>query len=87
MILSLLNISCQVSVFCVTILDVKTLKQIRVENALSIRDLALKADVSPNTIVHIESGLPARHISKRKICKVFKVRPQDIDWDLSYKLP
>jgi len=69
------------------ILYVKTLKELREENALSIRDLAAKAGVSPSTIARIESGLPARHISKRAICKALKVRPQDIDWNLSYKLP
>jgi DNA-binding XRE family transcriptional regulator len=66
---------------------VKTVKELRIENALSIRDLAIKAGVSPNTIVHIESGLPARHITKRAISKAFKVSPKDIDWNLSYKLP
>ena len=71
---------------CVMILDVKTLKEIREENALSIRDLALKAGVSPSTIVRIENGLPIRHISKRKIAKALHKKPSDIDFNLTYKL-
>ena len=69
------------------ILTVRTLKELREENAFSIRDLAVKAGVSPSTIARIESGLPARHISKRKIAKALKVSPKNIDWNLSYKLP
>jgi DNA-binding XRE family transcriptional regulator len=69
------------------IIAMKTVKELRIENALSIRDLAALAKVSTSTIVRIESGLPARHISKRAICKALKVRPQDIDWNLTYKLP
>jgi transcriptional regulator with XRE-family HTH domain len=69
------------------ILTVKTLKEIREQNAFSIRGSAAKAGVSPSTIARIGGGLPARHISKRAICKVLKVKPQDVDWTLSYKLP
>jgi transcriptional regulator with XRE-family HTH domain len=58
----------------------KTLKHLREENALSIRDLAMMANVSPNTINRIEHFLPARHITKRKIAKVLKVLPKDIKW-------
>jgi DNA-binding XRE family transcriptional regulator len=65
----------------------RTLRELRQENALAIRDLAEKAGVSPTTISSIESGKPARPSTKRAICKVFKVRPQDIDWNLTYRLP
>ena len=68
------------------IMSVKTLKEIRLENALSIRDLATMAGVSPSTIARIESGLPARHITRRKISQALKMRPKDIDFNLSYKL-
>lgn len=65
----------------------KTLKEIREENALSIRDLALKAGISPNTITLVEHGRPARHITKRKIASALHIKPSNIDWNLSYKLP
>jgi DNA-binding XRE family transcriptional regulator len=58
----------------------KTLKRIREENALAIRDLAMMSEVSPNTIVRIEGGLPARPSTKRKIARALKVKPQEIHW-------
>jgi len=64
----------------------KTLKELREENAFSIRDLAAKAGVSPNTIARSEHGKVIRPISKRAICKALKLSPKDIDWNLTYKL-
>jgi transcriptional regulator with XRE-family HTH domain len=62
------------------ILTVKKIKVIREQKALSVRDLALKAGISPSTIVRIESGLPVRHITKRKIAKALGVEPSYIDF-------
>jgi len=67
--------------------DMKTLKELRLENELSIIDLASKAGVSFGTIVRIERGLPAKSVTKRKIAKALHKRPSDIDFNLSYKLP
>ena len=50
------------------------------EQAQFVRDLALKAGISPSTIVRIESGLPVRHITKRKIAKALGVEPSYIDF-------
>ena len=58
----------------------KTLKEIREENALSIRDLALKAGISPNTLIRIEHGHPARHITKRKIAQALHLKPSVINF-------
>ena len=79
--------SYQVSIFCVTILEMKTLKEIREENAISIRDLAKMSGVSTNTIVRLEKGLPARHVTRRAIAKALHKHPSDIDFNLTYKLP
>ena len=65
----------------------KTLKEIREENAISIRDLAKMSGVSTNTIVRIEKGLPARHVTRRAIAKALHKHPSDIDFNLTYKLP
>ena len=64
----------------------KTLKEIRLENGLTIIELATKAGVSFGTIVRIESGLPTTPITKRMIAKALHKRLSDIDFNLSYKL-
>ena len=73
-------ITCQVGSLYVIIIAMKTLKAIREDNALSIRDLAQAAGVSPSTIARIESGLPARPMNRRKIAKALHCKPQDINW-------
>jgi transcriptional regulator with XRE-family HTH domain len=45
----------------------RTLKEIREEKALSMRDMARKAGVSPITIARIENGLPVTHATKLKV--------------------
>ena len=60
--------------------DMKTLKELREENGLSISDLALKAGVSPSTIARTESGLPIRNATKVKIAKALKVPPEEIEF-------
>ena len=65
----------------------KTLKELRLENGLSIIDMATKASVSFGTIVRIENGLPTKPVTKRKITKALHKRLSDIDFNLSYKLP
>lgn len=59
---------------------VRTLKEIREENSLSVRGMALKVGVSPNTITRIENGLPVRHTTKLKIAKALKLSPEDIEF-------
>ena len=61
-------------------LDMKTLKEIREEKALSIRDLALKAGVSPSTISRTENGLPIKNATKVKIAKALKVSLKEIEF-------
>jgi len=58
----------------------KTIKAIREDRALGIRDLASAAGISPNTLFRAENGLSVRPSSKRKICKALKCRPEDIEW-------
>ncbi|MDD5191192.1 MAG: helix-turn-helix transcriptional regulator [Dehalococcoidales bacterium] len=58
----------------------KTLKRIRHEHALAIRDLAEMAGVSPNTVVRVEAGMTARPSTRRKIARCLKLKPQDIQW-------
>ena len=65
----------------------KTLKELRLENGLSIIDLSTKAGVSFGTIVRIERGLPTKPVTKRKFAKALHTRLSDIDFNLSYKLP
>jgi len=65
----------------------KTLKEIRLENGLSIIELATKTGVSFGTIVRIEHGLPTTPVTKRKIAKALHKRLPDIDFNLTYKLP
>jgi transcriptional regulator with XRE-family HTH domain len=64
----------------------RTLKEIREQEALTVLTLARKAGVSPSTIARVESGLPARHVTRRKIAKALKVSPKDIDFNLTYNL-
>jgi transcriptional regulator with XRE-family HTH domain len=65
----------------------RTLKEIREANDLTIRSLAVKAGVSPNTVCRMEQGLPSRRTTKNKIAKTLHKKPSDIDFNLSYKLP
>ena len=64
----------------------RTLKEIREQEALTVLTLARKAGVSPSTIARVDSGLPARHVTRRKIAKALKVSPKDIDFNLTYNL-
>jgi DNA-binding XRE family transcriptional regulator len=57
----------------------KTLKQHRRENALSIRDLAAKAGVSHQTIVSGEAGKRLRLVSIRRIAEALGVKPMDVE--------
>lgn len=55
------------------------LKELRVRQALSIRDLAKKAGVSPRTIVQIEAErLTPRFSTMRKIAGALGVTPADV---------
>ena len=61
----------------------ETVKELREKNALSIRDLAHKSGVSPSTVERIESGLPVRPSTRRKIAKALHVKPLFIRWPSS----
>jgi len=59
------------------------LKILRESQALSIRDVAAAAGVSPNTIARIEGGVTetrVRWVTQRKIAKALGVKPSDIDF-------
>jgi transcriptional regulator with XRE-family HTH domain len=57
------------------------LKTIRRRKALSQRDLAELAGVSPTTINRIEQKLiEPNHVTKRKISAALGVEPADIQW-------
>jgi transcriptional regulator with XRE-family HTH domain len=57
----------------------KMLKTIRKNKALSQRDLAKLADVSPTTINRIEQGLiEANPSTRRKLANALGVKPEDI---------
>lgn len=56
----------------------KTLRQHRRENALSIVALAQKAGVSHQTIVSGEAGKRLRLVSMRRIAEALAVKPMEI---------
>lgn len=56
------------------------LKDLRQQRFLSIRDLAKRADVSPQTIVTIEAGRrPPRPTTMRQLAEALGVEPIEID--------
>jgi len=58
----------------------KTLKEIREENSLTIRCLAKKAKVADHTIVRIESGRRVQVHTKLKIARALNLSPTHIDF-------
>lgn len=61
-------------------LKIDTLKEIREEHGITIRELALKAGISASTISRTENGLPIRNSSKVKIAKALNIPPKRIDF-------
>ena len=57
-----------------------SLRELRAERLLSVRELARKASVAPSTVFLIESGrtLP-RHRVARQIAEVLCVEPNNVD--------
>lgn len=57
-----------------------SLRELRAERLLSVRELARRADVAPSTIFLIETGrtIP-RHRVVRQIAQVLHVEPTDVD--------
>ena len=56
-----------------------TLREVRAERMLSIRELAKLAEVAPSTIYLIEAGRSRPRLSvARRIAEVLGERPQDI---------
>jgi len=57
-----------------------SLREIRAERLLSIRDLARRASVAPSTIFLIEAGrsIPRQRVA-RQIAEVLGVDPMDVD--------
>jgi transcriptional regulator with XRE-family HTH domain len=59
----------------------KMLKTLRKQKALSQRDLAKLAGLSPTTINRIEQRLIEPNPStKRKLASALEVKPEDIQW-------
>jgi transcriptional regulator with XRE-family HTH domain len=57
-----------------------TLRELRSQRLLSIRDLADKSGVAPGTIVRIEAGEPLpRFVTMREIAAALGVEPGDIE--------
>jgi predicted transcriptional regulator len=54
------------------------LRRLREDRALSQRDLAKAAGVSQATIVHVEAGQDARHVTVRKLAKALNVEPNEL---------
>jgi transcriptional regulator with XRE-family HTH domain len=55
------------------------LRAIRHRKALSQRDLAAAAGVTPATIARLESGeVDARHVTVRKLARALGVEPADL---------
>ncbi len=55
------------------------LRVLRQRRALSQRDLAALAGVTPATIARLESGeVDARHVTVRKLASALKVEPSDL---------
>jgi len=57
-----------------------TLRELRAERLLSIRDLAQRAHVAPSTVFLIESGrtIPRQRVA-RQIAEVLRVDPMEVD--------
>ena len=57
-----------------------TLRELRSQRLLSIRDLADQAEVAPGTIVRIEAGAPLpRFVTMRKIAAALGVEPGEVE--------
>ena len=61
-------------------LDIKTLKEIRIEKGISVGRLAKLANLSISTIVRTEKGLPVRNSTKVKIAKALKTSPNQLNF-------
>jgi transcriptional regulator with XRE-family HTH domain len=61
-------------------MQMPTLREIRLSQALSQRDLALKAGVAPKTIVDLEFGRQEPRLRTiRRLAEALRVEPRDID--------
>ena len=58
-----------------------TLKRIRKQRMLSIRDLAGAAGVSPSTVFLAEHGKFPKFVTRRKLSSALGLAPNEIDWD------
>lgn len=54
------------------------LRDIRTAKMLSQRDLAVRSEVSQNTIVRIERGEDARFVTAQKLAKALGVDPHEL---------
>ena len=57
-----------------------TLREKRLEAALSMNELATEANVSASTVMDIERGASPRMATIRKLAKALGCAPQDIAW-------
>ena len=59
--------------------ETRSLRDVRAERLLSIRELAGRAGLSPSTVLSIESGRSiARPTSARSLAKALRVAPRDV---------
>ena len=54
------------------------LKELREREALSQRDLAEMAGISPDTVRRLEGGDHARHVTVRKLAAALGVKPREL---------
>ena len=54
------------------------LREFREREALSQRDLALRAGVSPDTVRRLEAGEVARHVTTRRLAAALGIKPSDL---------
>lgn len=57
------------------------MSDLRRRTGLSLREVALAANVDKNTILRLEAGLPVRNSSREQICKVYgvlNISPEDL---------
>lgn len=59
-------------------LTVPKLRELRQRRVMSQRDLAQRAGVAVNTIIHLESGGTARYVTVRKLAEALDVPAEEL---------
>lgn len=68
-------------------MQLRRLREIRLDQALSMRELAQRAGVSPSTIVSAEQGNPVYSVTVRKLTRALGVTPADLRGDAVARAP